>query len=97
MLPGTVLALGRNLDATAPEILRALDNAELEELVARFEPQPPALDDCGARDWSELPQRMHYISHLFRCYHERAELDDAPFTPEQVERFRAGVVPAGDL
>ena len=40
---------------------------------------------------------MHYISHLFRCYHERAELDDAPFTPEQVERFRAGVVPAGDL
>ena len=23
-------------------------------------------DDCGARDWSELAQRMHYISHLFR-------------------------------
>ena len=40
---------------------------------------------------------MHYISHLFRCYHERDELGDAPFTPEQVERFRAGVVPDGDL
>ena len=97
MLPGTVLALGRNLDATYPEILRTLENAELEELVARFEPKPPAVDDCGARDWTELAQRMHYISHLFRCYHERADLGDAPFTPEQVERFRAGVVPDGDL
>ena len=97
MLPGTVLALGRNLDATSPEILRTLENAELEELVARFEPQAPAVDDCGARDWSELTQRMHYISHLFRCYHEHPELGDAPFTPEQVERFRAGVIPGGDL
>ena len=96
-LPGAVLALGRNLDATCPEVLRTLENAELEALVARFEPEPPALDDCGARDWSELAQRMHYISHLFRCYHESPELGDAPFTPEQVERIRAGVVPDGDL
>jgi hypothetical protein len=96
-LPGAVLALGRNLDASLPEILRTLENTELEELVARFEAKPPAVDDCGARDWAELPQRMHYISHLFRSYHERAELGDAPFTPEQVERFRAGVVPDGEL
>jgi hypothetical protein len=97
MMSGTVLPLGRNLDATYPEILRTLENAELEELVARFEPEPPAADDCGARDWSDMAQRMHYISHLFRCYHDRADLGDAPFTPEQVERFRAGVLPDGDL
>jgi hypothetical protein len=97
MMSGTVLPLGRNLDATCPEILSTLENPELEELVARFEPKPPALDDCGARDWSDMTQRMHFISHLFRCYHERPELGDAPFTPEQVERFRAGAVPDGDL
>lgn len=97
MMSGTVLPLGRNLDATCPEILSTLENPELEELVARFEPKPPALDDCGARDWSDMTQRMHFISHLFRCYHERPELGDAPFTSEQVERFRAGAVPDGDL
>ena len=80
-----------------PEVLRAPENAELDQLLARYEQEPPAIDDYGARDWSELEQRMHYISHLFRCYHEHAELGDPPFTPEQVERFRAGVVPDGDL
>jgi hypothetical protein len=96
-LPGTVLSLGRHLEAEYPELLRTLENPELEQLLARFEPVPPAIDDCGARDWSELRQRMHYIVHLFRAYHERGELASPPFTPEQVERFRAGVVPEGVL
>jgi hypothetical protein len=96
-LPGTVLSLGRHLEAEYPEMLRTLENPELEQLLARFEPVPPAIDDCGARDWSELRQRMHYIVHLFRAYHERGELASPPFTPEQVERFRAGVVPEGVL
>ena len=60
-----------------------------------YEPVPPAPDDCGARDWAELAQRMHYISHLFRAFHERPELSSAPFTPAQVERLRAGEVPDG--
>ena len=38
-------------------------NAELAALIARFETDP---DDAGARDWSDLDQRMHYIVHLFR-------------------------------
>jgi hypothetical protein len=92
-LPGTELWLGRHLDVA----LTPPDNTELQALLARFEPVPPALDDCGARDWSELAQRMHYISHLFRAYHKRRELADAPFTPAQIERLRAGVVPDGDL
>ncbi len=96
-LPGTVLALGRHLDAPYPEALVALSSPELERLLARFEPVPPALDDCGARDWSELNQRMHYIVHLFRAFHERADLASPPFTPEQVERLRSGRVPDGVL
>jgi hypothetical protein len=93
-LPGAVLFLGRNLDMPLPA---PGGNAELAALLARYEPVPPAVDDCGARDWAELAQRMHYISHLFRAYHGRPELASAPFTPAQVERVRAGEVPDGEL
>ena len=96
-LPGSVLALGRHLDAPYPDALRTPADAELAALLARYEPVPPALDDCGARDWSELPQRMHYIAHLFRAYHEHPDLGSAPFTPEQLERIRAGALPDGEL
>ena len=92
-LPGAVLALGRHLDAE----LAPPANEELAALLARYEPVPPALDDCGAEDWSVLDQRMHYLCHLFRAYHDDDALASPPFTPAQVERFRAGVVPDGEL
>jgi hypothetical protein len=96
-LPGAVLALGRNLDAPFPEALRTPTDAELQELLARFEPASGALDDCGAEDWAQLTQRMHYIAHLFRAYHEIPALGSAPFTEAQLARIRAGVVPDGEL
>jgi hypothetical protein len=91
-LPDAVLSLGRNLDAPG-----AVADSELRELMARYEPVPPALDDCGAKDWSVLDQRMHYIVHLFRAYHEDGTLASPPFTAVQVERMRAGAVPDGEL
>ena len=93
-LPGIVLWLGRNLEAAGGD---EIGNEELRDLIARYEPVPPALDDCGAEDWSVLAQRMHYIVHLFRAYHEDATLASAPFTPAQVDAFRAGAVPDGAL
>jgi hypothetical protein len=96
-VPGRILALGMNLDDPYPEALRELVNADLEALIAQFEPVAPAVDHSGARDWSDLQQRMHYIVHLFRVFHERQDLFDAPFTPRQVERFLAGTIPEGDL
>jgi len=66
-------------------------------LLGRYEPVPPAPDDCGARDWSLLDQRMHYIAHLFRAFHDRRELATAPFTPAQVEQILAGELPDGEL
>jgi len=96
-LPGRVLSLATHLADAYPDVLREPANAELVELVARFEPAPPAPDDCGARDWSDLQQRMHYIVHLFRAFHLREELARPPFTPEQVAAFGRGVVPEGDL
>jgi hypothetical protein len=40
---------------------------------------------------------MHYILHLFRAYAHEPSLFSQPFTAAQVARFRAGVVPEGDL
>jgi hypothetical protein len=96
-LPGRVLALGTHLADEYPEALRQPTDAELTELLARFEPVPPALDDCGARDWSDIDQRMHYIVHLFCAFHLREELSRPPFTPEQVTSFSGGAVPDGEL
>ncbi len=96
-LPGRVLELGVHLPDEYPDSLREPADAELIAFLERVEPAPPADDDCGARDWSELPQRMHYIAHLFRAFHLRDELGDPPFTEEQVAAFRRGVVPDGEL
>jgi hypothetical protein len=95
--PGRVLALGAHLSDPYPEALREPADRELVELLARYEPPSGDLDDCGARDWSDLRQRMHYIVHLFRCFHAARELFDPPFTAEQVESFRRGRVPDGVL
>ncbi len=96
-LPERVLVLRYHLADAYPEVLRKPAFAELTELLARFEPAPPARDDCGARDWSDLKQRMHYIVHLFCAFHQRAELSRPPFTPEQVASIRRGAVPDGEL
>jgi hypothetical protein len=96
-LPGHVLVLGMNLTEPFPNVLREPANEELIALVAQFEPSPPAADDCAAQDWSDVHQRMHYISHLFRAFHLDDALARSPFTPEQVESFQRGIVPEGKL
>jgi hypothetical protein len=80
-----------------PEALREPTEVELTELLARFEPIPPAPDDCGAREWSDLDQRMHYIVHLFCAFHLHEELSSPPFTPEQEASIDRGVLPEGEL
>ncbi len=88
-LPERRLFLGAHLPDPAPI------PADAKELVARFE--PAGEDDCGARDWSSLDERMHYISHLFRAFAADARLAGPPFTPEQVKSFQAGVIPEGEI
>jgi hypothetical protein len=96
-LPGRVLALATHLADAYPDVLAEPANADLIELLARFEPVPPAPDDCGARDWSDLDQRMHYIVHMFCAFDLNEELFVPPFTPEQVASFTHGIVPEGEM
>jgi hypothetical protein len=96
-LPGRVLALGTHLTDAYPEALDEPADAELTELLARFEPVAPATDDCGARDWSDLHQRMHYIVHMFCAFYLSEQLSRPPFTPEQVASFSHGIVPDGEV
>ena len=96
-LPGRVLTLSAHLGDAYPDELMEPTDPELNALLARFEPVPPALDNCGAHDWSDLYQRMHYIVHLFRVFHLSQRLDESPFTPSQVESLARGLIPEGEL
>jgi hypothetical protein len=96
-LPTVVLALGRDLDAPVPPALAAATVSALDAFVTEHDPCPPGGIQCGARDWTDLPQRMHYILHLFRAYAVDPALFGRPFTDAQIASFRAGIVPDGVL
>ena len=94
---GRSLRLGRDLDAEFPHSLQELTNRDLRELLARLDPTPDSVRDTGAGDWADLPERLHYIVDLFRCYQESPDLLGPPFTPEQVNELAAGRMPGGRL
>jgi len=96
-LPGAVLSLGENVGAPVPAVFTGLAHPALDTFARAHDPCGPVPGDCGARDWTDLPQRMHYILHLFRAYAEDASLFDPPFSATQVADFRAGRVPDGRL
>ena len=96
-LPTGVLALGRNLDAPVPSIFSGSPHPVLAAFIKEHDPCSPGTSECGADDWCNLGQRMHYILHLFRAYAAEPRLWASPFTPEQVESFRAGAIPDGKL
>ncbi len=96
-MPDGVLSLGMNLDRPVPADFAAVEEPCLLALAKSVEPPDGVCDDCGVEDWADLHQRMHYIFHLFRAFHETPALFDAPFSAEQVEALRAGRIPGGRL
>jgi hypothetical protein len=95
--PDLRLALGKDLNKPYPELLVKLTCKDLLNLLTRIDPTPDSLSKSGAIDWSDLPDRMHFITELFRCYHLDPTLFVAPFTPEQVASLKAGKLPTGRL
>lgn len=96
-LPGSVLSVGRHLETPVPEALRNLDDPDLMALLEQFEPHGSTCTNCGADDWGDLRQRMHYILNLFRAFHFDGRLFNPPFDSGQREFILKGKVPAGKL
>jgi hypothetical protein len=95
--PDVRLSLGKDLNKKYPDQLVKLSSQTLVDLLSQIDPTPDSLSRSGAIDWSDLPDRMHFIAELFRCYHIDPPLYEAPFSPEQVSAMQAGKLPAGRL
>lgn len=87
---GRLLRLGRDLPGEWPADLRTITNPELAALLRRVDPTPDSPVGTGAVDWSDLPQRIHFIADLFRAHHHDTALFEAPFAPQQTADIRAG-------
>ncbi len=92
-----ILHLGEDVPAEFPLSLKQITLPDLQTLLAKIDPTPDSTRGSGAADWSSLPDRLHYIIDLFRCYHEAADLIDPPFTAEQITALKAGQLPKGQL
>lgn len=94
---GGHLQLGEDLQMGFPGTLAHLVNADLLALLALVDPTPDSVAETSARDWSVLPERLHFIVDMFRCFQERSDLLGPPFTPEQAAVLKDGHRPQGRL
>ncbi|MEV0680265.1 hypothetical protein AB0I60_27490 [Actinosynnema sp. NPDC050436] len=94
---GELLDLSEDLVAEFPPLLARLSHPDLLALLPTVDPTPDSVLGTAARDWSDLPDRMHYIADMFRCHAYRSDLLSAPFTPEQVAELTCGRRPTGRL
>jgi len=91
------LRLGDDLSARFPPILERLANPDLLRLLELIDPTPDSSRESGAEYWGDLPDRLHFIVDLFRCYQVSPELLEPPFTMEQTIELKEGRLPAGRL
>lgn len=94
---GVRLRLGEDLKAEFPAALKQITKPDLRTLLEQIDPTPDSLRETGAVDWADLPDRLHFITDLFRCYQEAPDLWEPPFTPDQVTAVKAGRLPSGPL
>jgi hypothetical protein len=77
--PKVRLRLGKDIKGQFPVLLQQISNPDLIALLQQIDPTPNSLQDTGAIDWADLPDRLHFIADLFRCYQESPELLGEPF------------------
>lgn len=97
---GQVLNLSQDVPVGArpfPEVLNPLEYAELKRLVSTYDPNLESLKGSGARNWTEIANRMAFISDLFRSRQQDTTLFEQPFTEAQLAALIQGKVPAGPL
>jgi hypothetical protein len=91
------LRLWHDLTGVNPADLRHITNSDLRLLLERIDPTSDSLAESGAVDWSDLPERLHFIVDLFRLYQQDADLFDPAFSPGQIIELKAGRLPSGSL
>ena len=77
-VPGAVLRLGHDLPGGFPEPLRSLDDPALRELLTHIDPTPDSLAQTAATSWTSFPERMHFITDLFRSQQNNVRLFEQP-------------------
>ena len=92
-----VLRLGQDLSGGFPQSLVQIQNPRLGVLLAEVDLTPESLNATAAKDWANFKERMHFIADFFRVYQERQYLFEAPFITPQVELFKTGRQPTGQL
>ncbi len=91
------IRLGDDLVARFPPILRKVTLPDLQALLAQIDPTPDSTIHSGAQLWGDLPDRLHFIADLFRCYQVDTRLLEPPFTDDQVVELKSGRLPPGRL
>lgn len=89
----THLRLSEDHQPDFPSSLRQLQDSELMRFLALIDVTPDSRKETGAIDWANLPDRMHFIADLFRCYQESPELLQPPFSVATTEVIINGGVP----
>jgi len=88
--PGIQLQLGKDLMAGFPPLLQQITNPDLAALLSQVDPTPDSLKESGAKYWGDLPDRIHFIADMFRCYHYSADLFAPPFSAKQIAALQEG-------
>jgi len=97
---GNLLHLGRDIPVGStpfPAVLDPLEYAALKELVSSYDPNLNSLKGSGARNWTELGNRMAFIADLFRSRQQDRSLFRPPFSDEQLAVLALDRVPPGPL
>jgi hypothetical protein len=98
---GGSMALGQDVTLAGsrafPLDLDPLHHPDLIALIRTYDPNLETLKGSGARNWTNLGNRMAFIADLFRSRQCTTSMFDPPFNPTQVEMFRGGRIPTGPL
>jgi hypothetical protein len=77
-----------------PGTLVSLDYPPLLALAGKYVENLASTEGSGAKDWSELKQRMNFIFHLFRANAQNIQLYAQPFLETQRADFNEGRMPS---
>ena len=92
---GQVLRLGSDVPAAFPPSLARVTVPAVAAQLVELDLTPGTTRGSGTVDWSNLADRMHYLTDFFRCYQEDESLFAPPFADADLQAIQAGDLPGG--